>query len=121
MKFTTPCFIRKNTPELCKKLEELGYKRNHYFDEESFNDEDVGLQCNPLDCDNNIITGEYTDLYCLDEEELKDCGIDCNTNEQLFLAIAALRDSSDIHQLFTDGHSWGGNLNLIVLKVELDL
>ena len=23
--FTTPCFIRKNTPELRKKLEELGY------------------------------------------------------------------------------------------------
>ena len=24
--FTTPCFIRKNTPELRKKLEEFGYK-----------------------------------------------------------------------------------------------
>lgn len=23
--FTTPCFINKNTPELCKKLEALGY------------------------------------------------------------------------------------------------
>ena len=26
MGFTTPCFIRKNTPELRKKLGELGYK-----------------------------------------------------------------------------------------------
>ena len=26
--FTTPCFIRKNTPELRKKLEELGYIKN---------------------------------------------------------------------------------------------
>ena len=26
MGFTTPCFIRKNTPELRKKLEELGYE-----------------------------------------------------------------------------------------------
>jgi hypothetical protein len=25
MAFTQPCFIRKNTPELKKKLEELGY------------------------------------------------------------------------------------------------
>lgn len=25
-KFTTPCFIRKNTVELRKKLEELGYE-----------------------------------------------------------------------------------------------
>lgn len=28
-KFTTPCFIRKNTVELRKKLEELGYKLNN--------------------------------------------------------------------------------------------
>lgn len=26
--FTTPCFIKKNTPELRKKLEELGYTYN---------------------------------------------------------------------------------------------
>lgn len=26
MGFTTPCFIRKNTQELRKKLEELGYE-----------------------------------------------------------------------------------------------
>ena len=26
MAFTQPCFIRKNTPELRKKLEELGYE-----------------------------------------------------------------------------------------------
>ena len=29
MGFTTPCFIRKNTPELRKKLEILGYKLNN--------------------------------------------------------------------------------------------
>lgn len=27
--FTTHCFIRKNSPELRKNLEELGYKLNH--------------------------------------------------------------------------------------------
>lgn len=26
--FTTPCFIRKNTPELVEKLEDLGYKKD---------------------------------------------------------------------------------------------
>ena len=30
--FTTPCFIRKNTPELRKKLEELGYKYSTFDD-----------------------------------------------------------------------------------------
>jgi hypothetical protein len=29
MGFTTPCFIRKNTPELRKKLAELGYKSGY--------------------------------------------------------------------------------------------
>ena len=28
MTFIQPCFIRKNTPELRKKLEDLGYKPN---------------------------------------------------------------------------------------------
>lgn len=32
--------------------------------------------------------------------------IDCGTNEELFLAIAALRDDTDKHQWFTDGNKW---------------
>ena len=31
------------------------------------------------------------------------CAIDCGTNEDLFLAIAALREDSDYMQFFTDG------------------
>lgn len=31
MGFTTPCLIRKNTPELRKKLKELGYYCNPYL------------------------------------------------------------------------------------------
>ena len=36
------------------------------------------------------------------------CGkfIDCGTNEELFLAIAALRDDTDKNQWFTDGDKW---------------
>jgi hypothetical protein len=36
------------------------------------------------------------------------CGkfIDCGTNEDLFLALAALMDDIDIHQWFTDGNKW---------------
>ena len=30
MEFTQPCFIRKNTPELRKRLDELGYEANAY-------------------------------------------------------------------------------------------
>ena len=38
------------------------------------------------------------------------CGkfVDCGTNEELFLAIAALRDDTDNNQLFTNGKGdWG--------------
>ena len=37
---------------------------------------------------------------------LDDGFIDCGTNEELFLAIAALRDDSDKHQFFTNGKEW---------------
>lgn len=35
-----------------------------------------------------------------------DSFIDCGTNEELFLAIAALRDDTDENQWFTDGYHW---------------
>ncbi len=32
--------------------------------------------------------------------------VDCGTNEELFLAIAALRNDTDKNQWFTDGDKW---------------
>lgn len=103
--FTQPCFIRKNTPELRKKLEELGYKSfgsikyewdtgwglstdNHLGEFESFDNN--GLE--------NIIKCESTDY---------ENSIDCGTNEELFLALAALRDDTNANQWLTDGKIWG--------------
>ena len=73
--FTTPCFIRKNTTELRGKLRELGY---------------------------NVLTN-FSTFPCL--ATMPDDGIvvpateinrnrvfDCEDNEELFLALAALRD-----------------------------
>lgn len=83
-KFTTPCFIRKNTPELRKKLEELGYTilfsvRNGYGN------------------------GIYACGVCAHAYEGNaPNAIDCGTNEQLFLALAALREDSDKNQWFCD-------------------
>ena len=89
--FTQKCFIRKNTPELVKKLEELGYKtlfsaRYNY-----------GIH---LYCMENIVLG--VDSVVNEEEGF----INCEENEQLFLAIAALRDDSDSMQWFTDGDGY---------------
>lgn len=95
MGFTTPCFIRKSTPELRKKLEELGYRL-------------LGAELNEDLC---IFTGPEYSLYSVeffsniphpDETD----SVDCGTNEELFLAIAAFRDDTDKFQWFTDGDKW---------------
>ena len=83
MAFTQPCFIRKNTPELRKKLEDLGYI-SHIF-----NNNDA----------NNIYADKLGTYISVDIEN-QPYYIDCGTNEQLFLALAALRDDSDKWQLF---------------------
>lgn len=92
-KFTTPCFIRKNTPELRKKLEILGYKLN-----------------------NGKWMGKYLATFRIKETkewryvaspewDLQNnpdivCSVDCGVNEDKFLAIAGLRSDTDIRQWF---------------------
>ena len=100
MAFTQPCFIRKNSPELRKKLEELGYEPNAY---ESFWEDDNRYIITTIGSQGY---GYYTLCIkncCLLEDELF---IDCGTNEELFLVLAALRDDSDYMQWFTDGKKW---------------
>lgn len=80
MGFTTPCFIRKSTYKLRKKLDELGYR---LFGAEL--NEDLCIFTSPecglynIEFFNNIPHPDETD------------SVDCGTNEELFLAIAALR------------------------------
>ena len=100
MGFTIPCFIRKNTPELRKKLEELGYIKNspiwtdncsiiwaYQYPEKGF------------DTPNYVIADSFDIPF--DKDSIL-CGkfIDCGANEDLFLAIAALRDDTDDSQWF---------------------
>lgn len=95
MGFTTPAFIRKNTPELRKKLERLGY----YLHPECI-DDDRG---NYL-----FVNREYYLNRPLGYSEELSRSIDCGTNESLFLAITALRDDTDNNQMFINGKGdWG--------------
>lgn len=94
MAFIQSCFIRKNTPELRKKLEELGYGANTY---EYFWDDE----------NRYIITAIGSNGFAFYSLCIKNCCmlenkefIDCGDNEELFLALAALRDDSDINQWF---------------------
>ena len=103
--FTQKCFIRKNTPELVKNLEDIGYKalfsaRNGYGEYlYAFNGAIVGGEFNAYD---------------------KNAGfVDCNDSEELFLAISALRDDSDIHQWFIhDDSDWNSDPSIFWHKCE---
>lgn len=106
MGFTTPCFIRNNTEALRKKLEELGY----------FNDSPEWTNnCSIIWAYQYPMKGFDTPVYVIADsfdvpfdKHSALCGkfIDCGTNEELFLAIAALRDDTDKYQWFTDGDKW---------------
>lgn len=93
--FTTPCFIKTNTPQLRKRLEELGYIPPYKI----WSDENFAICTIYRD---NI--GEYIVFKIDDDFEnvIKPSYpyIDCGTNEELFLALAALRDDTDKKQWF---------------------
>lgn len=104
--FTQKCFIRKNTPELVKKLEELGYKALF----SARNGHGVHLYCingNVLGVDSWVDKG--------------DDFIDCKESEELFIAIASLRDDTDKNQWFIhDDSAWNDKPNIFWYKCEED-
>lgn len=91
---TKSCFIRKNTPELFNKLKHLGCKIS------TFNPKKLcdGILFNTYvafsisESDYDFILSEY--------KKHNRSIIDCGINEDLFLAIASLRDDSDVGQWF---------------------
>lgn len=103
MGFTTAAFIRRNTPELRKKLEELGYS--------IINEGTTTLDAHNYDGKGHhksieegraIITSydnKYGVIYGIDTVT-KMGRVDCGYNENLFLAIAALRDDTGENQWF---------------------
>ena len=98
MAFIQPCFIRKNTPELRNKLKEFGYKP---FGSVKY-EWDTGFG---LSTDNRLGEFESFDNNGLEniikcESPDNEVSIDCGNNEELFLALAALRDDIDKNQWF---------------------
>ena len=104
--FTQDCFIRKNTKELREKLKTLGYKICICCDFKDANWLDTYSPTSSIhgvgyfdetDQFMNINTKEQALNFYLKNNKKS---IDCGTNEELFLAIAALRDDSDYMQWF---------------------
>ena len=92
MAFIQPCFIRKNTPELRKKLDELGYNRYPLWMADWSDDDSRYIY---------LVTDVLYYTYPKEPTKPKSGEhINCGTNEELFLALAALRDDSDYMQWF---------------------
>lgn len=87
MGFTTPAFIRKNTPELRKKLEKLGY--NHSTD--VIEDERFCIATSPVNCNYRVILKEVFDDT--NPHNTWNCvgRIDCGTNEELFFGYCCIK------------------------------
>lgn len=93
MGFTTSAFIRRNTPEIRARLEELGYRiaKNAY----QFHGLSVNCYCQG----NGICYGlskKEEMKFSLNHKRFRNCG----TNEELFLALAALNNENDYMQWF---------------------
>ena len=95
MAFKQPCFIRKNTKEIIDTLIEIGYdKPNEY--------RNIFTNILTVPSRNGKgsligLTDKCADLLLINNGFKT---IDCGTNEELFLAIAALRRDTDINQWF---------------------
>ena len=102
--FTSSCFIRKNTSELRAKLVKMGHTICPCCE---FDNADwLKVSCNP-GLYRSVHGVGYTDeTYHQTQKEIFNDFltttkfIDCGENEELFLALAALRDDTDKNQYF---------------------
>lgn len=84
--FKQSCYIEKNTLELRNKLDELGYA---YGGKDTSYGEPKALYCH------------YNMYYeCSQEPSRYESIVNCKDNEELFLAIAALTNTTDKNQWF---------------------
>lgn len=88
--FTTPCYMFNN-PDVWKSLDEIGYKR----EDSTFDDERYLYVGNDWYGTEN----EKDELFYPSRK------IFCGNDIELFLAIAALRNDSDIYQYFIINNS----------------
>lgn len=95
MGFVQPCFIRKNTPELRKKLEDIGHAR---YPHEFADWDDDGKDRKYIIID--IMYYTYSTEPIGKPKKKGVDFVDCGENEELFLALASLRDNSDRNQWF---------------------
>ena len=100
MAFIQPCFIRKNTPELRKKLEELGYTSSYPIRQHPEVYKNIAA-CNFFGPHYYGVSTDEASRPGNTKDAIRKRGfIDCGDNEDLFIALAALRDDTDKEQWF---------------------
>ena len=85
------CFLRNARKELCLFLSGLNYTPMYMVFRNNIAGNNLVLECG---------TWHFTD------SDNHPNSIDCGENEDLFCAIAALRDDSNFMQWFTNGTDW---------------
>lgn len=92
--FTQPCFIRKNNKALRDRLSKMGYVPFYSTDDKDDNNsKGLGVNHKPW--------GEPSFFHIHNCNYFIESGfIDCNDNEELFFALAALRNDTDEGQWF---------------------
>lgn len=103
MGFIRSCYIKKNTKELRKKLVDIGMRSN-------------GVHFHPRSYTTLLVfDGIYFPIHPSKERSRYGNSVDCGMNEDMFLAIAAIRDDSDRYQWFI---CLEDSLNLDIEPVE---
>lgn len=90
--FTESCFCRIEDAE---KRKEVTTRLNEF-----------GYDCVYDGSENDNLISCLDGKYAIDYKSHPGCKYNCGTNDQLFLALAALRDDSDYMQWFTNGRDW---------------
>ena len=91
--FTTPCFIRKNTLELRKKLEGLGYEPSFSMGKYPEVYKNIAV-CNFFGNRYYGVSDDEATRPGNIKDAIKNRGlIDCGTNEELFIALASMTDN----------------------------
>lgn len=103
MAFTQSCYITKNTVELRNQLENLGYK---YGGRERNSNLLPSIYCH-----------EGTYYECMQKPPRDHSIVDCGTHEELFLAIASLRNDTAKNQWFICKEEYIGTHHMELIKV----
>lgn len=91
--FTQSCFIRKDTQELRDKLKEIGLQPHPCI--------------MPKSCAYLFVNRGFYSRNEIGYQEEIERAIDCKTNENLFLALSALKNNSDKNQWFVLDEDYG--------------